>query len=141
MNSLENLFTRLEIARARHAQDEKGGARDALAAVIEFLEDVGATKRHIAVLGWMLHQFEPKKEAGNLKPLFYAYREAIAAAAIDLLMKSGLNEIDASNAVSKAMGGEKTGKQLRDWRGKPPSGSSWCRSILAMVSIPNRATA
>lgn len=117
MNSLENLWARLEKARAKHAQDPKEGSRDALAAVIEFIEDLGATKRHTAALGWMLHQFEPKKEAGNLKPLFHAYREAVAAAAIDLLMESGLSEIDASNAVSKAMGGKKTGKQLRDWRG------------------------
>lgn len=115
MDALEILFARLDKARIRHAQDRNEGGIDALAAVIEYLREVGATPGQTLALNWLGHEFTTK-EPGNVKPLVDAGQEAIAAAAIDALMESGLTEKAASDEVSKAMGGAKTGKQLRDWR-------------------------
>jgi hypothetical protein len=117
------LMERLEAARNLHAQDQAAGALDALGAVIHFLKCEGATEAQTLPLMWLAHQFQTK-EPGNVKPLFIAGREGIAAAAIDALMESGLTEKAASDEVSKAMGGAKTGKQLRDWRGNVREGKS-----------------
>lgn len=116
MDTLATLLARLEECHDQHAQDQTAGAIDALGAVIHFLKSNGATEGQTLPLVWLGYQFTTK-EPGNVKPLFHAGREAIAAAAIDALMHSGLTERAASDEVSKAMGGAKTGTQLRDWRG------------------------
>lgn len=119
MDALATLLARLDECHDKHAQDQTAGAIDALGAVIHFLRSNGATAGQTLPLMWLAYQFSTFKikEPGNPKPLFPAGRESIAAAAIDMLMESGLNEIAACNGVSKAIGGAKTGKQLQDWRG------------------------
>jgi hypothetical protein len=120
---IATLLEQLEAARVRHAQDKAAGAIDALGAVIHYLREQGATEGHTLPLMWLAYDYTDKTP-GNVKPLFDAGREAIAAAAIDALMQTGLTEKAASVDVSKAMGGAKTDNQLRDWRGNVREGKT-----------------
>jgi hypothetical protein len=117
-DNLKKLVELLEDAHNLHAQDQAAGAIDALGAVIHFLKCEGATEAQTLPLVWLGYHFATfkTKEPGNVKPLFIAGREGIAAAAIDALMETGLTEKAASDEVSKATGSAKAGKQLRDWR-------------------------
>lgn len=123
MDNLSTLLERLEAARIRHAEDNKAGAIDALGAVILYLRQEGATEAHTLPLMWLGHDYTDTTP-GNVKPLFDAGREAIAAAAIDALMESGLTEKAASDDVSRAMGAAKTGKQLLYWRANVREGKA-----------------
>jgi len=140
-DNLATLLERLEAARIHHAQDNKSGAIDALGAVILYLRQEGATEAHTLPLVWLAHDYLDNTP-GNVKPLFDAGREAIAAAAIDALMQSGLKEKPASKMVSDAMGGVKSDKQLRDWRGnvrenktRPEAREQYDRAIQAMRGL------
>jgi len=123
MDTLATLLARLDECHDQHAQDQTAGSIDALGAVIHFLKSNGATEGQTLPLVWLGYQFT-RKEPGNVKPLFLAGREGIAAAAIDALMQSGMTEKAASDEVSKATGGIKTGKQLCDWRGNVREGKT-----------------
>ena len=116
MDNLAALFERLEAARIHHTQDNKSGAIDALGAVILYLRQEGATEAHTLPLVWLAHDYLDNTP-GNVKPLFDAGREAIAAAAIDALTEGrSLTLKAASDLVAKATGGAKDSQQLRDWR-------------------------
>jgi hypothetical protein len=92
------------------------GAIDALGAVIFYLRQEGATEGHTLPLMWLGYDYLDKTP-GNVKPLFDAGREAIAAAAIDALTEGrSLTLKAASDLVAKATGGAKDSQQLRDWR-------------------------
>lgn len=141
MGDMAALLKKLEAARISHAQDNKAGAIDALCAVIAYLRQNGATEGQTLPLVWLGYDYTDKTP-GNVKPLFDAGREAIAAAAIDALMQSGIKEVPASKQVSDAMGGAKSDKQLRDWRGNVREGKAradareqYDRAMLAMKCL------
>lgn len=115
-DDLAALLERLEAARIRHAQDQTAGAMDALGAVIFYLRQLGATEGQTLPLMWLGYDYLDKTP-GNVKPLFDAGREAIAAAAIDALTEGrSLTLKAASDLVATATGGAKDSQQLRDWR-------------------------
>ena len=109
----DQLFERLEAARVLHTQHQKHGAIAALLAVIDYLEDEGAMPGHILPLRWLGYEFT-QDDVG--KPLFKAGQDAIAAAAVDLLLQSGLSQDDACNRGARATGGVITGSQLKTLR-------------------------
>lgn len=115
MSDLETLFTRLDMARIRHAQDQKEGAIDALAAVIEYLREAGANDHQTLPLNWLGDDLTAKP-VGNSKPVFIGGRDGLAVAAVDALKESGLKLKTAFAEVSNAMRGEMTETQLRNLR-------------------------
>lgn len=109
----DQLFECLEAARVLHAKHQKHGAIAALLAVIDYLENEGAMPGHILPLRWLGYEFT-QDEIG--KPLFKAGQDAIAAAAVDLLLQTGLSQDEACNRVARATGSVITGSQLKTLR-------------------------
>ncbi len=112
-NNSDLLQVRLDMAYQRHASDNMEGAIDALAAVIEFLKAEGAAAHETLPLIWLAHHMTDKTPG---KPLFEAGQWAIAAAAVDMLKKSGVKLDVACERIARATGGALVASQLKDFR-------------------------
>lgn len=113
--SLERLLAHLDMAHDDLVQGQELGKLDAILAVVQYLKDAGASPSQLLPLGALANDlYRPK--VGNQKPLLASIREAVAAAAVDVLKDGGMSLADALGLVSEATGGALDQTQLGDLR-------------------------
>jgi hypothetical protein len=113
---LKFLLAKLDDVIDSFFADPEKGANQALQAVIEFIRKSETKPGQALPLIWLRDE-RTAPAIGNQKKRHDVARDAQAAAAVSLLMEQcGFKLADACDAVSEAMGGTMTAKQLHTYR-------------------------